>query len=214
MSYIHYPKTLDKYYFYDTNINLNMQINILHCNQDIKWEEIQQNRDKLLKQRLTHTNSHRQNPISSEEKEYKKSILPKQNDIFLDFSKFYTDIRTYVPHFQLRRALKTINDSNLIYFTPSSLEQYNIHTNKSNSILVFTTIEEDNIGLNNYTFPMCFDATSIYTNSILVAFGNTKGKVFVYRIDNLDLKYEHRNITKEIKQVSSEDELINDLEVY
>ena len=173
---------LSKNRFISTNVNLD-KINL--CNQGIYWNTIHRQRNNLRTLR-NESKTYRQFQTTNLEKKLKEEYFQKQeNDIFYQFSEFWSATKISVQHFQLRKGLKFVifasSDevtNELAYFEESAIICINVVTKQK---LILVRFQPEEINFNEK--PISFDVIKFpNTNEYLLACGKVNNTIIIYRV--------------------------------
>jgi hypothetical protein len=187
-------KILTKNFFFQTNLNL-LDINV--CNQGIKWLNIRNNRSNLRNHRMIHHKGFRNKEQSIEEKLQKESFFQcTERDIFYQFSEMNMEIPLTIQHFQLRKNLKILSNTEIIYIRSFGIEKFNILTQKRHFLVLFENeeIEEDKKVVN---FDFCFKE-----DKLLIVCGKINGCIIIYsiKLDEINEISSHKKASKSLAQ--------------
>lgn len=163
--------------FKNTNINLEK---LNYCIQNVNWQEINKNREDLIRHYETHQEGNRNNyEISAEEQAMKRKFnLDKQTDIYFTFSEYHLHVEPIYNHFQLRKNLISLSDKELVFFNSKGVEMLNIISSKKTQLVILKQDEYDKI--------ICFDAFKVESkmSSLESNRQNKKNLKFILFLEN------------------------------
>jgi WD40 repeat protein len=134
---------------------------------------------------LIHHKGFRNKEESIEEKLQKQSFFQNvEKDIFYQFSEMNMEIPVAIQHFQLRKNLKILSNTELIYIRSFGIEKFDLVTHKRQFLVLFDNEEnEDHMKVVNFDF--CFKE-----DKFLLVCGKINGCIIIYTIQVEDI-YSH-----------------------